>query len=105
MDLDAILAETAGDSWQQAVAKVSEGVAPAGAAVADTHSFTAQNADVTPVTEAEKAEEPASQIEAAESEKAEEPVYQTDAAASEKLEEPVYRRSSERKPEEPYIRQ
>ena len=54
VDLDAILAETAGE-LAQAVAKVSEGVAPAGAAVADTHSFTAQNADVTPVTEAEKA--------------------------------------------------
>lgn len=89
VDLDAILAETAGE-LAQAVAKVSEGVAPAGAAVADTHSFTAQNADVTPVTEAEKAEEAASQIEAAVSEKAEEPVYQTDAAAPEKLEEPVY---------------
>ena len=89
VDLDAILAETAGE-LAQAVAKVSEGVAPAGAAVADTHSFTAQNADVTPVTEVEKAEEAASQIEAAESEKAEEPVYQTDAAAPEKLEEPVY---------------
>ena len=89
VDLDAILAETAGE-LAQAVAKVSEGVAPAGAAVADTHSFTAQNADVTPVTEAEKAEEAASQIEAAVSEKAEEPVYQTDAAAPEKLEEPAY---------------
>ena len=89
VDLDAILAETAGE-LAQAVAKVSEGVAPAGAAVADTHSFTAQNADVTPVTEAEKAEEPASQIEAAVSEKAEEPVYQTEAAAPEKVEEPAY---------------
>ncbi|WP_287714045.1 tetratricopeptide repeat protein [Blautia sp.] len=100
VDLDAILAETAGE-LAQAVAKVSEGVAPAGAAVADTHSFTAQNADVTPVTEAEKAEEPASQIEAAESEKAEEPVYQTDAAASEKLEEPVYQAAAAEKAEEP----
>lgn len=102
VDLDAILAETAGE-LAQAVAKVSEGVAPAGAAVADTHSFTAQNADVTPVTEAEKAEEPASQIEAAESEKAEEPVYQTDAAASEKLEEPVYQAAAaeSEKAEEP----
>ena len=89
VDLDAILAETAGE-LAQAVAKVSEGVAPAGAAVADTHSFTAQNADVTPVTEAEKAEEAASQIEAAVSEKAEEPVYQTEAAAPEKVEEPAY---------------
>ena len=89
VDLDAILAETAGE-LAQAVAKVSEGVAPAGAAVADTHSFTAQNANVTPVTEAEKAEEAASQIEAAESEKAEEPVYRTDAAAPEKVEEPAY---------------
>ena len=100
VDLDAILAETAGE-LAQAVAKVSEGVAPAGAAVADTHSFTAQNADVTPVTEAEKAEEPASQIEAAESEKAEEPVYQTDAAASEKSEEPVYQAAAAEKEEEP----
>ena len=90
VDLDAILAETAGE-LAQAVAKVSEGVAPAGAAVADTHSFTAQNADVTPVTEAEKAEEAASQIEAAVSEKAEEPVYQTEAAESERIEEPAYR--------------
>ena len=89
VDLDAILAETAGE-LAQAVAKVSEGVAPAGAAVADTHSFTAQNADVTPVTEAEKAEEAAYQIEAAVSEKVEEPVYQTEAAAPEKLEEPAY---------------
>ena len=89
VDLDAILAETAGE-LAQAVAKVSEGVAPAGAAVADTHSFTAQNADVTPVTEAEKAEEAAYQIEAAVSEKEEEPVYQTEAAAPEKLEEPAY---------------
>lgn len=89
VDLDAILAETAGE-LAQAVAKVSEGVAPAGAAVADTHSFTAQNADVTPVTEAEKAEEAASQIEAAVSEKAEEPVYQTEAAESEKAEDAVY---------------
>lgn len=102
VDLDAILAETAGE-LAQAVAKVSEGVAPAGAAVADTHSFTAQNADVTPVTEAEKAEEPASQIEAAESEKAEEPVYQTDAAAPEKMEEPVYQAAAaeSEKAEEP----
>lgn len=89
VDLDAILAETAGE-LAQAVAKVSEGVAPAGAAVADTHSFTAQNADVTPVTEAEKAEEAASQIEAAVSEKAEEPVYQTEAAELKKTEEPAY---------------
>ena len=89
VDLDAILAETAGE-LAQAVAKVSEGVAPAGAAVADTHSFTAQNADVTPVTEAEKAEEAASQIEAAVSEKAEEPAYQTEAAESERTEEPAY---------------
>ena len=89
VDLDAILAETAGE-LAQAVAKVSEGVAPAGAAVADTHSFTAQNADVTPVTEAEKAEEAASQIEAAVSEKAEVPVYQTEVAAPEKVEEPAY---------------
>ena len=89
VDLDAILAETAGE-LAQAVAKVSEGVAPAGAAVADTHSFTAQNADVTPVTEAEKAEEAAYRIEAAVSEKVEEPVYQTEAAAPEKLEEPAY---------------
>lgn len=100
VDLDAILAETAGE-LAQAVAKVSEGVAPAGAAVADTHSFTAQNADVTPVTEAEKAEEAASQIEAAVSEKAEEPVYQTDAAAPEKLEEPVYQAAAAEKAEEP----
>ena len=102
VDLDAILAETAGE-LAQAVAKVSEGVAPAGAAVADTHSFTAQNADVTPVTEAEKAEEAASQIEAAESEKAEEPVYQTEAAAPEKLEEPVYQAAAaeSEKAEEP----
>ena len=100
VDLDAILAETAGE-LAQAVAKVSEGVAPAGAAVADTHSFTAQNADVTPVTEAEKAEEAASQIEAAVSEKAEEPVYQTDAAAPEKLEEPVYQAPAAEKVEEP----
>ena len=105
VDLDAILAETAGE-LAQAVAKVSEGVAPAGAAVADTHSFTAQNADVTPVTEAEKAEEAASQIEAAVSEKAEEPVYQTDAAAPEKLEEPVYQTEAAEpeKTEEPAYR-
>ena len=89
VDLDAILAETAGE-LAQAVAKVSEGVAPAGAAVADTHSFTAQNADVTPVTEAEKAEEAAYQIEAAVSEKVEEPVYQTEAAELKKTEEPAY---------------
>ena len=94
VDLDAILAETAGE-LAQAVAKVSEGVAPAGAAVADTHSFTAQNADVTPVTEAEKAEEAASQIEAAESEKAEEPGYQTEAAAPEKSEEPEYQAAAD----------